>query len=127
MLVGGPPHSGKSVLIYSLSQALRARGVEHYALRASTAKETGSNEAVPERVRQIHIKGQWTPLWLQRIGQDIQRRHLPLLVDVGGRPTPSRPGCLASAPTPCCDARRRLAGRWAGGWPPATACLCWPT
>ena len=34
VLIGGPPHSGKSVLIYSLSQALRARGVAHYALRA---------------------------------------------------------------------------------------------
>lgn len=91
MLVGGPPHSGKSVLIYSLSQALRGRGVEHYALRACPDGEGDwSNEAPPMLVRQIRIKGQWTPRWLQRIGQDIQRRHLPLLVDVGGRPTPEQ-------------------------------------
>lgn len=91
MLVGGPPHSGKSVLVYSLSQALRGRGVEHYALRACPDGEGDwSNEAPPERVREIRIKGQWTPQWLQRIGQDIQRRHLPLLVDVGGRPTPEQ-------------------------------------
>ncbi len=91
VLVGGPPHSGKSVLVYSLSQALRGRGVEHYALRACPDGEGDwSNEALPERVREIRLKGQWTPQWLQRIGQDIQRRHLPLLVDVGGRPTPEQ-------------------------------------
>jgi CRISPR-associated protein Csx3 len=79
------------VLIYSLSQALRGRGVEHYALRACPDGEGDwSNEAPPMLVRQIRIKGQWTPRWLQRIGQDIQRRHLPLLVDVGGRPTPEQ-------------------------------------
>lgn len=88
VLVGGPPHSGKSVLIYSLSQALRARGVEHYALRACPDGEGDwSNEAPAERVREIRFKGQWTPLWVERISRDIQRRHLPLLVDVGGRPT----------------------------------------
>jgi CRISPR-associated protein Csx3 len=88
VLVGGPPHSGKSVLIYSLSQALRTRQVEHYALRACPDGEGDwSNQAPPGLVREIRIKGQWTPQWLQRIGRDIQRRHLPLLVDVGGRPT----------------------------------------
>ncbi len=35
ILVGGPPHSGKSVLTYSLTQALRRRGVDHYVLRAA--------------------------------------------------------------------------------------------
>ena len=34
VMIGGPPHSGKSVLAYSLTQALRARGVAHYVLRA---------------------------------------------------------------------------------------------
>lgn len=88
VLVGGPPHSGKSVLIYSLSQALRARGVQHYALRACPDGEGDwSNEAPAELVREIRIKGPWTPQWVQRISRDIQRRHLPLLVDVGGRPT----------------------------------------
>lgn len=91
VLVGGPPHSGKSVLIYSLSQALRQRGVYHYALRACPDGEGDwSNEAPPELVRQIRLKGQWTSQWLQRVSRDIQRRHLPLLVDVGGRPTPEQ-------------------------------------
>jgi CRISPR-associated protein Csx3 len=88
VLVGGPPHSGKSVLIYSLSQALRARGVQHYALRACPDGEGDwSNEAPAELVREIRIKGPWTPQWVERISRDIRRRHLPLLVDVGGRPT----------------------------------------
>ncbi len=91
VLVGGPPHSGKSVLIYSLTQALRDRGVQHYALRACPDGEGDwSNEAPPDLVRQIRLKGRWTPQWLQRVSRDIQRRHLPLLVDVGGRPTPEQ-------------------------------------
>lgn len=91
VLVGGPPHSGKSVLIYSLSQALRDRGVEHYALRACPDGEGDwSNEAPPELVSEIRIKSLWTPLWVERISRDIQRRQLPLLVDVGGRPTPEQ-------------------------------------
>src|SRR5438552_6610469 len=35
ILIGGPPHTGKSVLTYSLSQALRKRSIEHYVIRAS--------------------------------------------------------------------------------------------
>jgi CRISPR-associated protein Csx3 len=88
VLVGGPPHSGKSVLIYSLSQALRARGVEHYALRACPDGEGDwSSEARPELVKEIRIKGDWTARWVQWISRDIRRRQKPLLVDVGGRPT----------------------------------------
>jgi len=34
LMIGGPPHSGKSVLAYSLTQALRARQIDHYLLRA---------------------------------------------------------------------------------------------
>src|SRR2546421_405985 len=29
ILIGGPPHAGKSVLAYSISQALRKRNVDH--------------------------------------------------------------------------------------------------
>ena len=35
ILIGGPPHSGKSVLSYYLSQALRRRGLLHYLLRTA--------------------------------------------------------------------------------------------
>jgi CRISPR-associated protein Csx3 len=34
VLIGGPPHSGKSVFVYSLTRALRAARIPHYALRA---------------------------------------------------------------------------------------------
>lgn len=88
VLVGGPPHSGKSVLLYALSQALRDLGIGHYVLRACPDGEGDwSQEAPPPEVRAIRIKGEWTPAWVDAICRDIGRRHLPLLVDVGGRPT----------------------------------------
>lgn len=88
VLIGGPPHSGKSVLTYSLSQALRARQVEHYVLRACPDGEGDwANEAQTGLVRQIRVKGAWTSQWVSSILRDISRRHLPLLVDVGGKPT----------------------------------------
>jgi len=88
VLVGGPPHSGKSVLLYAVSQALRDLGVAHYALRACPDGEGDwSQEAPPPEVRAIRIKGAWTPVWVDRLCRDIRNRHLPLLVDVGGRPT----------------------------------------
>ena len=34
VVIGGPPHSGKSVLAYSLTRALRAPSISHYLLRA---------------------------------------------------------------------------------------------
>lgn len=89
VLIGGPPHSGKSVLAYSLTQVLRRRGVEHYVLRAYPDGEGDwANEADQELVRRIRIKGQGTPEWIAHICRDIANRHLPLIVDVGGLPTP---------------------------------------
>lgn len=91
VLIGGPPHSGKSVLLYALSQALRARGIEHYALRSCPDYEGDfSQEAKPDAVRAVRIKGAWTTEWVDLICRDIRRRHLPLLVDIGGRPTPDQ-------------------------------------
>lgn len=88
VLIGGPPHSGKSVLLFAISQALRRAGVDHYALRSCPDGEGDfSQEATPDTVRAIRIKGEWTPEWVDTICRDIRNRHLPLLVDVGGRPT----------------------------------------
>jgi CRISPR-associated protein Csx3 len=89
ILIGGPPHSGKSVLTYSLTQALRQGEPNHYVLRACPDGEGDwANEITPEQVRVIRVKNNWTPEWVEHIVRDIDRRHLPLLVDVGGRPEP---------------------------------------
>lgn len=86
--IGGPPHAGKSVLAYSLSQALRARDVQHYVLRAYPDGEGDwANEAQQELVRRIRVKDWGSPQWVERISRDILNRHLPLIVDVGGQPT----------------------------------------
>ncbi len=91
VLVGGPPHSGKSVLTYSLSQALRQRGVEHYVLRAAPDGEGDwANEADHELVRTLRFKGEFDAAFVQSVCQSITQRHLPLLVDAGGRPTPAQ-------------------------------------
>ena len=88
VLVGGPPHSGKSVLTYSLTQALRRRQVSHYVLRACPDGEGDwSMESPPDTVRLLRDKGLFTDQWVDRICRDLQQRHLPLQVDVGGRPT----------------------------------------
>ena len=88
VMIGGPPHSGKSVLAYSLTQALRQKGIAHYVLRAYPDGEGDwANEADQQLVRQIRVKGQGTPQWIDFICRDIANRHLPLIVDVGGRPT----------------------------------------
>jgi len=89
ILIGGPPHSGKSVLAYQLTKALRQRGVDHYVLRAYPDGEGDwSYEADQNLVRAIRIKGFGDERWVSRIRRDVARRHLPLIVDVGGKPTP---------------------------------------
>lgn len=86
--IGGPPHSGKSVLTYSLTQLLRDQRIEHYVLRACPDGEGDwSNEAAPDRVLAIRQKGKFTPTFIAQVCAALQKRHLPLLVDVGGRPS----------------------------------------
>lgn len=101
VLVGGPPHSGKSVLTYSLTQALRRRQVSHYVLRACPDGEGDwSMESPPDTVRLLRNKGLFTDQWVDQICRDLQQRHLPLLVDVGGRPTANQQqifGCCTHA------------------------------
>lgn len=86
--IGGPPHSGKSVLTYSLTQLLRTQGVDHYVLRACPDGEGDwSNEIKAESVRVLRYKGQFSPSFVAKVCKALAGRHLPLLVDVGGRPT----------------------------------------
>ncbi len=97
VVIGGPPNSGKSVLIYSLSQALRVRGVAHYALRAAPDGEGDwFHEADSGLVQLLRVKGPFDTRWVERMIRDIQRRHLPLLVDAGGMPTPEQERILGA-------------------------------
>ncbi len=98
VLIGGPPNSGKSVLIYSLSQALRRRGVAHYVLRAAPDGEGDwFLEAESTVVRWLRVKGAFDARWVDRIVRDIRNRHLPLLVDAGGMLTPEQERILSAA------------------------------
>lgn len=85
--IGGPPHSGKSVLVYSLTQALREKQVPHYVLRACPDGEGDwSNEADQDLVKTIRLKGDYSPLFIERVVENLRPRRVPMLVDVGGKP-----------------------------------------
>jgi CRISPR-associated protein Csx3 len=89
VVVGGPPHSGKSVLAYSLTRALRERSVPHYLLRAYPPDCEGDwfHEGDQRLVRHLRVKGACSEAWLPLLCRDVARRHLPLIVDMGGMPT----------------------------------------
>jgi len=87
VLIGGPPHAGKSVLTYSLTQALRKRRIAHFVIRACPDGEGDwSQEIDQSMVSRVRIPGKWTPEFVQHICKTLERRHFPLLVDIGGRP-----------------------------------------
>ena len=87
VIVGGPPHMGKSVLFYNLARALRERNVVHHAIRACPDGEGNWSEEIEQaRAQEIRKKGAWNNEFIARISRDIEQRLLPLLVDVGGRP-----------------------------------------
>jgi CRISPR-associated protein Csx3 len=92
VVVGGPPHSGKSVLAYSLTQRLRAKNVPHYLLRAYPPDYEGDwfLGVEPDTVRHLRLKGSRSEDWLPLLKRDVSRRHLPLIVDMGGLPTPEQ-------------------------------------
>ncbi|MCA9981656.1 MAG: hypothetical protein KDD89_12505, partial [Anaerolineales bacterium] len=78
ILFGGPPHSGKSVLIYSVSQALRTRGVPHYVLRACPDGEGDwANESDQTLVQTIRNKGDFTPQFIAEMANYLQKRQMP--------------------------------------------------
>ncbi len=93
VLIGGPPHAGKSVLFYGLTHALRERGIRHHAIRACPDGEGNwSQEGDPETVSQIRLplKGEWPSAFVKRICLDLEHRCLPFLVDMGGHPRESQ-------------------------------------
>src|SRR5258707_8567349 len=89
VLLGGPPQAGKSVLLYQLTQALRALGVDHYALRACPDGEGNwFQESDPAFISIILVKHRiWPAPFIERISLDLEHRCLPFLVDMGGHPT----------------------------------------
>jgi CRISPR-associated protein Csx3 len=91
VLIGGPPHAGKSVLLYSLTHALREQGIPHHTIRACPDGEGNwSQESDEQTVSQIRVKGDWSDDFVKRICLDLEHRCLPLLVDIGGRPKESQ-------------------------------------
>ncbi len=87
VLIGGPPHAGKSVLTYSLTQALRKRRIDHFVIRACPDGEGDWSQEIDQTmVRRVRIPGKWTPEFVQHMCKTLERRHFPLLVDIGGRP-----------------------------------------
>jgi len=88
ILIGGPPRAGKSVLSYSLTEALRQAGVEHYLLRAAPDGEGDWFQKAEPNIAQVHRrKGRYDEVWVTHMRDDLTFRHLPFLVDVGGRPS----------------------------------------
>lgn len=87
LLIGGPPHCGKSVLSHSLSQALISRKCEHYVLRVAPDGEGHySQEADAQLVKHLRVKHLWTESWIEAQCRYIAGRPVPLIVDMGGRP-----------------------------------------
>ena len=129
--IGGPPHSGKSVLAYSLTRALRARGIPHYLLRAYPPDGEGDwfHEGEQDLVRHLRVKGAASDRWLGPLRRDIARRHLPLIVDMGGLPTREQESVLDECThgillTPSDEARREWADRFAAHGLVLLADLC---
>jgi len=91
VLIGGPPHSGKSVLFYSLTIALRKQNIIHHAIRACPDGEGNWSQEIDQAmVRQLRVKGQWTDAFTEGICRDIKRRLVPMLIDMGGLPQASQ-------------------------------------
>ncbi len=120
VVIGGPPHSGKSVLTYSLTRRLRELGVAHYVLRAYPPDGEGDwfYAGAQEEVRHLRIKGARSEAWLPLLQRDVARRHLPLILDVGGLPTLEQEALFDLAThgvllTPDAESREAWAARFA--------------
>ncbi len=93
IVIGGPPHAGKSVLLYNLTQALYERGVRHHAIRACPDGEGNwFQEGSPDTVDTIrhNNKHKWSDEFVNMINHDLEHRCLPFLVDMGGSPRASQ-------------------------------------
>ncbi len=97
VLIAGAPHTGKSVLSYLLTQHLRQMNVPHYLLRAAPDGEGDwFFHGPPENVYLLRAskKHPFTEAFTLKMLNVIRNRHLPLLVDMGGKPRGEQFGIL---------------------------------
>ena len=90
IFIGGPPHSGTSMVVYHLSQILHQRGIAHDVLHACLNGAGGwSDDSRPAAAtalwRQVTRDGRSDQATALR--QTIAERHLPLLVEASGTPS----------------------------------------
>ena len=87
ILLAGPPHIGKSVLSFLLTGHLRQMRTPHILLRAIPDNEgdwpMSSDQHLIYTLRFKH-KGKLSASFLAHLRQMIDRRSLPLLVDLDG-------------------------------------------
>jgi CRISPR-associated protein Csx3 len=89
ILLAGPPHSGKSVLSYLLTEHLRQMKKPHYLLRAVPDGEgdwyLNGDQSLVRSLRLDHKRG-FSAAFVAHMRKVIEQRQVPLLVDIGGRP-----------------------------------------
>lgn len=99
VLIGGPPHSGKSVLARSLKIGLQNRSPHllFYLFRAAPDGEGDwFLDADPNVARRLRRKFEFSPRYAELVSQAIRQRYMPLLVDVGGKISPEQKRIAAS-------------------------------
>jgi CRISPR-associated protein Csx3 len=91
VLLAGPPHRGKSVLAYLLADRLKRLNIQHYLLRAVPDGEGNwfleSENSGLARILKNRLKTGYSPEFVEHMVNVIQGRSLPLVVDIGGRPS----------------------------------------
>ncbi len=87
IIIGGPPHAGKSVLFHALTKALRECGIAHHTVRANPDGEGNWSQEVDETtVKRLRVKAEWSDEFTLGSSRDIEHRLLPMLIDMGGKP-----------------------------------------
>jgi CRISPR-associated protein Csx3 len=98
--IGGPPHSGKSVFLNPLHNALLQQLGDQVFLERGCPDGEGkwSAEAAPDLVRQIRQKATFSPEFMQiKLSSIIAlgRKKPLVLIDLGGKRSPENAAILA--------------------------------
>lgn len=98
IVIGGPPHSGKSVFSALLNQQLRAQPLHFYRLDTTPDGEGLWSQAVTDPMRrQLRQKGSYTAAHVAAMVERLQKRPVPLLVDLGGKRSPENQRLMREA------------------------------